>query len=147
MRLLADECVLRLEVEALRAGGCDVLWISEISPGIDDTEVLEKAQAEKRILVTADHDFGDLVFRREPKRRNTLRYSALRADRTKRRPGSGIAVVPIRFDRHDANCFRIIPRHDAARRRGRRPPGIGVQIVVGRTRAHPQCAHRGKGWN
>lgn len=33
------------------------------SPGISDVQVLSRAQAEQRILVTFDKDFGALVFR------------------------------------------------------------------------------------
>ncbi len=33
------------------------------SPGISDPEVLSRAQAENRILLTFDKDFGELAFR------------------------------------------------------------------------------------
>jgi predicted nuclease of predicted toxin-antitoxin system len=43
----------------------DVQAISREYPaGLPDEEVLAIARNEQRILVTADHDFGDLVFRR-----------------------------------------------------------------------------------
>lgn len=39
----------------------------EASPGIEDTEVLEIARRERALLLTADKDFGALVYRnREP---------------------------------------------------------------------------------
>ncbi len=36
--------------------------ISEDSPSISDEDILSNAYAEKRIILTNDKDFGDLVF-------------------------------------------------------------------------------------
>jgi predicted nuclease of predicted toxin-antitoxin system len=62
MNFLADENFPRDAVEALRAEGHDVLWIRTEYPGITDPEVLSIAQAENRILLTFDKDFGELAF-------------------------------------------------------------------------------------
>lgn len=51
----------------MRSKGHDVLYVIEFKPGILDKEVLEKAFSEKRILLTEDKDFGELVYRlKEP---------------------------------------------------------------------------------
>jgi predicted nuclease of predicted toxin-antitoxin system len=63
MRFLANENFPLDAVEALRQNGHDVLWIRVESPGISDPEVLSRAQAENRILLTFDKDFGELAFR------------------------------------------------------------------------------------
>src|ERR1700693_4605542 len=63
IRFLADENVSRLVVERLRAGGFDVISIAETTPGAADKDVLEAADAEGRILITEDRDFGELVIR------------------------------------------------------------------------------------
>jgi len=63
MRFLANENFPLDAVEALRQNGHDVLWIRVESPGISDREVLSRAQAENRILLTFDQDFGELAFR------------------------------------------------------------------------------------
>lgn len=63
MRLLADEGVESRIVERLRADGHDVEYVAELAPGITDDEVLVRANAEGRLLVTLDKDFGELVFR------------------------------------------------------------------------------------
>lgn len=64
MNFLADENVRKDVVNALRRAGNDVHWIQEESPGIDDTDVLARAVAENRVLITFDKgDFGALVFR------------------------------------------------------------------------------------
>lgn len=62
MRLLANENFPGLAVEALRAKGHDVLWVRTEAPGIPDAEVLARAQAERRLLLTFDKDFGELAF-------------------------------------------------------------------------------------
>ncbi len=63
MRFLADEDVPKAIVHALRAAGHDVAWVRETSPGIRDEAVLASALAEKRVLLTFDKDFGELVYR------------------------------------------------------------------------------------
>jgi predicted nuclease of predicted toxin-antitoxin system len=64
LRLLANENVPGPAVEALRAAGHDVVWVFEGPRGLDDPAVLKQAQAEGRILVTFDKDFGELVYQR-----------------------------------------------------------------------------------
>lgn len=39
------------------------MYVAEMQPGIADTDVLAAANREGRPLVTADKDFGELVFR------------------------------------------------------------------------------------
>ena len=63
MRFLADENVSRLVIEQLRADGFDVTSIGETRSGTPDMEILEAANAEGCILITEDHDFGELVIR------------------------------------------------------------------------------------
>ncbi|KKJ00673.1 DUF5615 family PIN-like protein [Prochlorothrix hollandica] len=63
MRFLANENFPLDAVEVLRQNGHDVVWIRVESPGISDSEVLSRAQAENRILLTFDKDFGELAFR------------------------------------------------------------------------------------
>ena len=62
MRFLADENFPGGAVAALRSNGYDVTWIRTLSPGIFDPEVLKFTQAENRILLTFDKDFGELAF-------------------------------------------------------------------------------------
>lgn len=62
MRFLADENVSRMVIERLRASGFDVISIGETRSGAPDKYVLEAADAEDRILITEDHDFGELMF-------------------------------------------------------------------------------------
>jgi predicted nuclease of predicted toxin-antitoxin system len=63
MRFLADENVSRRVIERLRGGGHDVISIAETRSGATDTIVLNAADAEDRILVTEDRDFGEMIIR------------------------------------------------------------------------------------
>lgn len=63
MNLLADEGVDRAVVERLRREGHDVLYMAELSPSLPDEDVLQQANERGALLVTADKDFGELVFR------------------------------------------------------------------------------------
>jgi predicted nuclease of predicted toxin-antitoxin system len=67
MNLLADEGVDRQIVERLRQEGYSVLYIAEMDPGISDDLVLDKANQVEALLLTADKDFGELVFRQQVK--------------------------------------------------------------------------------
>jgi predicted nuclease of predicted toxin-antitoxin system len=63
MRILANENFPGDAVNALRLEGHDVAWIREDAPGSLDTQVLQRAQDEERVLITFDKDFGELAFR------------------------------------------------------------------------------------
>lgn len=62
MRFLADESCDFSVVRALRASGHDVVAVAEISPRVDDKVVMDLAIRERRILLTEDKDFGQLVY-------------------------------------------------------------------------------------
>ena len=63
MKFCVDECCNIELVRYLRLGGHDVLYIGQYKPGTLDNEILFKAFNEKRILITEDRDFGELVYR------------------------------------------------------------------------------------
>ena len=63
MRFLADESVDGPVVKKLREDGCDIKYIAEMTPGITDEKVLQIANDSRALLLTADKDFGELVFR------------------------------------------------------------------------------------
>ena len=63
MNLFADENVAKVIVYWLRATGHDVLYAAESVPGAPDAKWLAQAEREQRIVLTADKDFGELIFR------------------------------------------------------------------------------------
>jgi predicted nuclease of predicted toxin-antitoxin system len=63
VNFLADESVDRQIVERLRHDGHLVRYVAEMEPGISDDIVLASANQEAALLLTADKDFGEMVFR------------------------------------------------------------------------------------
>lgn len=63
MRFLADENVDREIVVELRSRGHEVAYVAEMEPGISGDKLLSLANGKKVILITADKDFGEIVFR------------------------------------------------------------------------------------
>ncbi len=63
MNFLADESVDRSIVERLRRDGHRVLYVAELGPGMPDDAVLNLANQETALLLTADKDFGEMVIR------------------------------------------------------------------------------------
>ena len=62
MKILADENIPIEIVLALRQENHDVYWIREKDAGASDITVIQKARLQKRILLTFDKDFGELVY-------------------------------------------------------------------------------------
>ena len=62
--MLANENFPGAAVEGLRRAGHDVGWIRVEAPGSPDEAVLQRSLAERRVLLTFDKDFGELVFAR-----------------------------------------------------------------------------------
>jgi predicted nuclease of predicted toxin-antitoxin system len=65
MNLLADESIESEVVTRLRNDGHDVDFIAELSPRVDDETVLRYANERTAVLLTADKDFGEMVYRLE----------------------------------------------------------------------------------
>lgn len=63
MRFLADENFPGAAVTVLQQQGHDIVWIRTDAPGSSDQDILARAQAEERIILTFDKDFGELAFR------------------------------------------------------------------------------------
>lgn len=73
MKLLLDTCVWGKAADELRAAGHDVVWAGDwdVDPG--DEAILDHADAEQRVLVTLDKDFGDLAVRHGRRHHGILR--------------------------------------------------------------------------
>jgi len=63
MNLLANENFPLLSVRLLRNAGHDVASVIEDNPGASDEDVLKRASQEKRVVLTFDRDYGELVYR------------------------------------------------------------------------------------
>jgi len=62
VKVVADEGVDRPIVARLRQDGHEVDYIAEMDSGLDDDRVLSRANQRRALLITADKDFGEMVF-------------------------------------------------------------------------------------
>ena len=90
MRFLVDECTGPAVARWLREQNHDVFSVFEQQRGMDDDEVIPKAFAENRILVTNDKDFGEKIYR-------------------ERRPHGGVVLLRL-DDERSANKIAVIQR-------------------------------------
>ncbi len=90
MRLIVDENMSRAVIQTLRDCGHDVLSVKESMRGAVDADILARAQADLRLVVTQDKDFGELTFR-----------FGLPAD-------SGVILFRLAGDNPDADSRRIL---------------------------------------
>ena len=95
MKVLADENMDREIVDRLRADGHDVLYVAEDYAGIDDQAVLDRSLRAGAVLLTADKDFGDVVFRQR-----LLHSGVLLVRLAGVRPDMKAGLVADVFDRH-----------------------------------------------
>jgi predicted nuclease of predicted toxin-antitoxin system len=63
LMFLADENFPLPSVKLLRNNGFDVVSIQERYPGLTDEGILQMATKSKRIILTFDRDYGELIFR------------------------------------------------------------------------------------
>jgi predicted nuclease of predicted toxin-antitoxin system len=62
IRFLADVNIEKAVVDFIRVKGFDVLWATDYDRRMSDKALLNLANREKRILLTNDKDFGELMF-------------------------------------------------------------------------------------
>lgn len=63
MRFLLDENVSYRVAGPLNAAGHEAVHVNELGlAGADDVAVLDRARGDDRVLVTADHDFVQMLF-------------------------------------------------------------------------------------
>jgi predicted nuclease of predicted toxin-antitoxin system len=62
MRVLIDSCVSGQAAAVVRQAGHDVVWCGDWPSDPGDEQILRTSDADSRVLVTIDKDFGELVF-------------------------------------------------------------------------------------
>lgn len=65
MRFLVDECIGPAVAEWLRSLHHDVFSVYDEARGLDDESLIQKADLENYILISADKDFAEIIFRRK----------------------------------------------------------------------------------
>lgn len=115
MKLLLDTCVWGGAKPHLEAAGHDVIWTGDWPTDPGDSEILARAQAESRILVTLDKDFGEMAVHRGLPHCGILRIVGFRS-------GLQGPVVEAALDAHGADLVAgAIVTAEPGRLRIRRP--------------------------
>ena len=117
MNFLADENIDRQIVERLRRDGHSVQFVAEMDPGVGDDIVLTLATARELVLITADKDFGDMVFRQRRDFRSIvlIRLAGLTPDDK----ATVVASVVERYGAELPGAFTVIMPRAVRVRRGR----------------------------
>jgi predicted nuclease of predicted toxin-antitoxin system len=64
MKLLANENFPLQSIKVLKNAGFDIKSIGEDYSGILDSEVIDIAINEERVIITFDRDYGELIFKK-----------------------------------------------------------------------------------
>ncbi len=85
-----------------------VNYVADLSPGIDDQEVLALSNKNKSILITADKDFGELIFQQNKNSYGVilLRLHGLEQDKKARIVAKAIQEHGTEFN----NSFTVITK-------------------------------------
>jgi predicted nuclease of predicted toxin-antitoxin system len=119
MNFVADESCATPVIRALREAGHNVVAIAEVAPGTTDEQVLERALNDRRVLITEDSDFGELVY------------------------GRGCSSAGVILVRFPSRVRRAKPATvvDAVAKLGSRLKDTFVVVEPGRVRISPRPSH------
>ncbi len=106
MTFVADESVDQQIVAHLRSEGHVVLYIVETGPGASDTDVLKLAKSKGAILLTADKDFGEIVFRQRQVTEGVI-FIRL-AGQSQKRKAEMVSSAVKRHGEELSNAFTVI---------------------------------------
>lgn len=106
LRFMVDESTGAAVVAHLREFGYDVLSVAEEMPRASDTDILERAAREGRIVLTNDKDFGELAFRSGQTHRGIVLFR-LRDERAEHRVHMLRLVLDQHLDRLE-NHFVVV---------------------------------------
>ncbi len=80
-RFLADENFPLPSVRLLRREGYDVASILEDAPGTADVDIMARAVAKGRVLLTFDRDYGEIAYRLQQPTPSGMVYFRFQAQR------------------------------------------------------------------
>lgn len=79
MKVLLDSCMSGRTADGLRTAGHDVVWAGDWLQDPGDDEILARAAAQRRVVVTLDKDFGELAILRKLPHAGIIRLVGFRA--------------------------------------------------------------------
>ena len=84
MQFLVDESVGKKFSDILKNSGKDVIFVGDTIPEVDDESVLSFANKANRIIITADKDFGELIFKLDKSSKGIILFRTSITDPEKR---------------------------------------------------------------
>jgi len=111
VKILLDACVWGGARTMLTSAGHDVEWIGDLPEDPGDEEVISRACAEQRVLVTLDKDFGELAVVRGAAHCGIIR------------------LVDVAASRQAEICLLVLKRYEVDLNRG-----ALITVSTGRTR-------------
>jgi predicted nuclease of predicted toxin-antitoxin system len=114
LKLLLDACVWGGAKKFLEDDGHDVVWAGDWVEDPGDREILNRAHAEGRILVTLDKDFGEIAIL------EGVRHSGI------------VRLVDISAKKQGPVCAEVLSRYASEL-----APGSIVTVEPGRIRIRP----------
>ncbi|MFB3891415.1 MAG: DUF5615 family PIN-like protein [Phycisphaerae bacterium] len=111
MRILLDSCVWGKRASYLRNQGHDVDSVQEWPADPGDEEIFKECLRARRVLVTLDKDFGELIFGRGKPNPGVVRIVGIRA---KEQP-SAIATVLARHGLDLEKGATVVAERDRVR--------------------------------
>ena len=77
MKFLVDVNASGALARWLQEHGYDVLQVTDVDPRMEDSKVLQWACREKRIIITTDQDFEEMIWREKRQHEGILRLENL----------------------------------------------------------------------
>ena len=113
MKFLANENIPMKSLKILREKNIDIIHINEIKSGISDIDVLKIALKEKRIILTFDKDYGELIFKQNiiPKGLIYFKFIPLYPEET-----AVIFLEALKLNIEFSNYFTVIERNKIRQR-------------------------------
>ena len=83
MKLLVDNCLSPKLAKRLAAEGYSALHVSEVGlRNATDSEIFDRAERENEVIITADSDFGKILFTRDLEKPSVILFRKGTFERT-----------------------------------------------------------------
>ena len=106
LKFLVDESSGKKLCNFLCQNKLDALFVGDLFPESLDSNILEFAEKEKRILITNDKDFGELIFRLGKPSIGVI-FLRLKKDTPENKQNYTLKIITNFFDELE-NCFFIV---------------------------------------